>query len=248
MVELPRRTRSDECITDLAFDHLIANELAPDARAGLEQHLASCQRCQARRAELEQEASTFLASAPTFTPRARPAKVSELRPRRVVPMIAAGLAIAASALLVLRPSDDALDTTRSKGSARLGFFIKRGEQVIEGHDGARVRPGDVLRFTYTTQQPSHVAVLSVDGAGVASVYFPEGAATRELPAGRAEPLPDAIELDATLGQESLFGLFCSGPLELQALRRQLEKAGPRAFSPPEHCQAQRLTIVKERAP
>ena len=243
MVELPRRKRSDDCITDLAFDHLIANELAPDARAALEAHLATCQRCQARRAELEAKATAFRASAPAFTPRA--AKVVSLRPRRIVPMIAAGLAVAASVLLMLRPTGDVLDTTRSKGSARLGFFIKRGEQVIEGRDGAHVQPGDLLRFTYTSQEPRHLAVLSRDGAGVASVYFPERATTRELPAGKAQALPDAIELDATLGEETLLALFCSGQLDLEPLRKQLEQASP--FTAPAGCQVQRLTLVKEPA-
>jgi hypothetical protein len=120
--------------------------------------------------------------------------------------------------------------------------------VIEGRDGARVAPRDVLRFTYTTQDARHIAVLSLDGAGVASVYVPEGATTRLLPAGRGQALPDAIELDDTLGKETLFALFCTSQLELEPLRTKLEQAGAKAFAPPADCQLQRLTLVKEQAP
>jgi hypothetical protein len=247
MVELPRRTRADACITDLAFDHWLANDLAPDARVELEQHLAGCTRCQTRKAELEAKAAAFLASAPSFKPRAA-APVVALRPRRkVAPFVAAGLAAAAAVLLMFRSTDEALDTTRSKGSDHFGFYIKRGEHVSEGQSGARVRPGDQLRFTYTIKQARHIAVLSLDGAGVASVYFPDAASTRELPAGRARALPDAVELDDTLGEETLFGLFCTAPLELEPIRQQLAQQRG-AFEPPAACQVQRITIVKEPKP
>ena len=155
----------------------------------------------------------------------------------------AGLALAASVLLAVLPSREQ-PGTRSKGSERIGFFVKRGEQVSRGEPGERVRPGDTLRFTYTSSRPRHLAILSLDGAQHASVYFPEGEHTQALPPGNDAPLKSSVELDDTLGQERILGLFCEAALELEPVRARLARERA-AFTAPSGCVAYELTLVKE---
>ena len=103
---------------------------------------------------------------------------------------AGGLALAAAVLLAVLPKGSEAPGTRRKGGERIGFFVKRGEVVTRGQTGEHVRPGDSLRFTYTSSEPRHLAILSLDGAQHASVYFPSG--------GRAEPLPAGVRKVPTM--------------------------------------------------
>lgn len=98
-----------------------------------------------------------------------------------------------------------------------------------------VHPGDEVRFILTgvPDDHSHVLIVSVDGAGVATVYFPYGG-TRSAPVpgpGRWE-VPGSIVLDGTLGPERVFALFSKQPLavaELEPALRRLGRAGKNAL-------------------
>jgi hypothetical protein len=118
---------------------------------------------------------------------------------------------------------------RSKGSGwRLGFYVSHSGAVREGAAGERVEPGDALRFTYSATEARYVAVLSVDGAKRASTYYPAtGAATREEP-GAEVALPLSTVLDDTLGEETIYGVGCLQPFDVEAVRRSLERAPDRA--------------------
>jgi hypothetical protein len=131
--------------------------------------------------------------------------------------------------------------TRIKGGPSASFFIKRGERVTRGVSGATVQPGDALRFTYTSEQDVHLALLGLD-ARTASVYFPSGQRAAPVAAGRDVALDFSIELDAQLGEEQIHALFCSEPVELEPLRAQLASA--RQLRAPASCTAQRIVLHK----
>ena len=78
-------------------------------------------------------------------------------------------------------------------------------------------------------------------AVAAALLLAMPALAQPLPAGEDMPLPRATRLDETVGEERVVGLFCSTPIDLEALRARLEK-GSAAF--PHECQVTQWTFVK----
>lgn len=247
------------CISDLTFDEWRAGELEPERIEQLEQHLETCRRCQRRHDAIEAQAERFLEQFPELElpsqPAAKPARVISLEHKRARYLAwgsgIAGLAAAAAAfaLLLSSPHGSAPDagyTTRTKGSSRIGFYVKHGDQVRRGGDGQVVQPGDQLRFSVTSNAPQHMAILSLDGANVASVYYPDGPSSVEVGAGRDRPLDKSVLLDDTLGEERLWGIFCPEPFALEPLRTMLARDGRLPELP--RCTVDELSIVKEAPP
>jgi hypothetical protein len=173
--------------------------------------------------------------------------------RRRSAFLGAG-ALAAAALLALGvgnlgrwPGFDDGDGTRSKGAFALTFFVKRGDAVLAGSDGQSVAPGDQLRFAITSAAPGHLAIFSLDGAGVASVYYPSGITrAQSLAASSSKPLDTAVELDAVPGRERIIAISCPEPFELEPLRARLQTE--RELSAPPDCVLDQLTLVKGTHP
>src|SRR5690606_9245521 len=101
-------------------------------------------------------------------------------------------------------------------------------------------------FVYSSTRPRYLAVLSMDAARHASVYFPDGPAAVEVAAGVDVALPSSILLDDVVGRETIYGVFCGGPFELEPLRRARESGG--AIRAPEGCVVDELSFAKERPP
>ena len=181
------------------------------------------------------------------------------RLRRYGAGVGALVAAAAAVLLLMRPLDSTSsdEVIKRKGAAdaagaedtegRIGFYVKRGDVVRPGVPGMIVHPDDRLRFTYTLHSAgyllSYLAVLSVDGAGVASVYYPQTATAAAIKPGRQQALPASTILDATTGSETLYGLFCDRAVTLEPIRAALE-ANPLAPHWPAGCTVHTLTIDK----
>jgi hypothetical protein len=246
--------RPPACISDLAFDQWEAGELARERSDELARHLAQCARCSGQRQSLRAQAQAFIdgPGRPERLPRLQARLVQQRtgrpRPRdvlRALP-VAAGLVAAAAAaavLLVLAPGDPE-HATRRKGSAAVGFFVKRGERVQRGSDGERVQPGDQLRFTLRSDRPTHLSILSLDARGVVSVYYPRTAAARPLqPVGEELALDAGVELDDTLGPETIFAVRCPTPPAVDALRSTLQRA--RTLPAPPGCEIDVLRLFKE---
>jgi anti-sigma factor RsiW len=223
------------CLSALRLDRFLAGELPPRDADEVRAHLASCARCSEASAELRKGREEPL-------PPLR-ANVVELRPRRRLPLLAAGLGLAAAAsLLVVLLPVRITPAERSKGSGHaLAMFVQHGAKVRRAGPGEVVAAGDAVRFAVTTPQAAYVAVLSVDPAGRASVYFPLGARAEAVAAGREVPLPLGTRLDSTVGEERLVGLFCASPVELEPLRASLQAGGA---SIPEGCQVSQWRFTK----
>lgn len=224
---------SEQCISDLVFDEWHAAELDAPGIQRAAQHLASCARCQGRQRALQADAHAFLAAHPK--PPSRGFAV------RRFGVALTGLAVAAGAFLVLRASEPIGE--RSKGGPTLGFFVSRDERVFPGATGERLHPGDRLRFVASSNGPRQLAVLSRDAHGVASVYYPAAPRSRALETEQPTPLEAAVELDGTLGKETLYGVFCANEFEVEPLRAALERSGQLPALP--GCSIDVLEILKE---
>jgi hypothetical protein len=228
------------CPSDLVYDQLLGDELGAARSAEVRRHVADCSRCRARFEELARFREE--ARLPAFESFARPSA----RARAKWPVYAAGAAAAAAfalgLLLWVRPAP-VPDETRAKGTGRLSFYVKRGEAVLRGGPGEILHPGDAIEFSYTAVRPGYLAVLSVDGARRASVYYPDAARAAPVTAGE-QILPQSTVLDDVLGTEHLYAVFCDGAVELEPLRRALER-DPRAGIVAGGCSVDSLIVEKK---
>jgi hypothetical protein len=245
------KKRGEGCLSDLRLEQLGHGELAPEDADAVEKHVAGCSTCRARQQELREDAERFASAAASLeTLLARTGhKPRAHAPIRAALSVAGALAAAAALVLVLRPvihgSETSAGPTRTKGGPKLGFYVRRGSAVFEGEPGQVVFPGDALRFTVSSTAPTHVTVLSVDGAGRTSVYHPQGPPPDTALSGTNQPLSTAIELDESLGTEAIYGVFCERPVSPDELRAALAQ-DPRAPRFARGCQFERITLVKER--
>jgi hypothetical protein len=218
-------------------------------------HLDTCAICAGRLGELEGDRDRFRAAPPPLDPgaaagRARPVATGGadwwVRIRRWLVPATAVAAAALIALAVLPRSDregqeEAGGGTRLKGGARLGFYLKRGEEVVRGASGDVLHPGDQVRFAISAAEPGFAAVLSVDGAGRVSVYHPDGARAQAFAAGTDQVLPGSIELDEVTGRETVYGFFCAHEVEVSALQTALSAGRPEASG----CRVDRVVWDKQ---
>ena len=225
------------CLSALRLDRWMMGELDATEAETVGSHVGSCATCSTAVAGMRGVREEV---------RALPLPLSLVRPapRRHVATGAVaglGLALAASLVLVLRNPPA---TERPKGPGLgLAMYVQHGADVRRAAPGETVSPGDAVRFAVSMPSPAYVAVLSVDPAGKASVYFPQAAHAAQVPAGSEVPLPLGTRLDATTGEERLLGLFCASPVELEPIRQALER-GQDGVSLPADCQGLRWSFVK----
>jgi hypothetical protein len=237
------RTREETCLTDFTLDRWLASELSEREESSARAHLSTCGRCEARHAALRRERERFAAEA-------APLVLPPRRARAWHPWLASGgaaLAMAAFALLLLRPHGAAEGTRTKGGSTRLEVYVSHGGDVRRGGPGEAVAPGDALRFVVTSLDLPYVAVVSLDGAKHASVYYPSRGEVAPIPLARSFALPESTVLDDTLGEERVFAMFCPRSFATEPLRRAMEAAPDRAPAL-EGCQAEVLVLHKEGAP
>lgn len=216
------------CLSDFAFDRLLAGELERTAAGNRQrEHIAACPACAARFAVLTRQAEDFRRRAPACPTRAarRGGRAPLLR---ALPFLATAAA-AAFVVLLLRPP--APDTLRKKGGLQLEVFRKPPSSAVETLlPGGTAAPGDALRFRVSAPHKGYLALLSIDGAGAVTSYLPPARELLPLPAGDHQLLEGGIELDEVLGQEQLLVLLCPAPLEvaqaIAGVKRALADSAP----------------------
>jgi hypothetical protein len=218
--------RLPECLSRLHCDQLLNGEL--EDREDLKRHHASCPRCTALLAAHRRERAAFA--------------VPRVRASQRWPIGLAAVAAVFCVWLVARDRRDGGDA-REKGRPALSFYVKHGEVVREGGPGEVVRPNDAINFTVSTGLPAFVAIVSVDGVGKVSAYYPEGPAAAAIPAGRDQVLPRSVLLDDALGLERVVGVFCDRPLPVAELAAAVARDAI-----PGGCVTDSLTIEKRRMP
>jgi len=248
----PEYARTGACPSNLELDRLATGELSSRAQVALQEHLQSCEKCETRRERWSQLAASYLARPEAqATLQGLLTRSESLAPRpsprrRHAAAWLAGVCVAAAILVGVFPRG-VTDTVRSKGGVDFGFFVKRGAQVFGGTDGEHVWPGDQLRFTVRSHEPTDLAIFSLDANGKVSLYYPVLGAPARLPGSlTAVPLAASVELDDTLGDELLVARFCRAPQALDSLQRELAATG----TLPEQagCQLRKLRVHKERPP
>lgn len=246
-----RLSRPVECVSDLVLDEWASGELDAAARDRTESHIAGCARCRARHEAFEQKRLEFAASAPTFeahaqrfvphraAPRTPVARRSVGRPRGWAgAAAAAAMAIAAAAVVATK----SVEQTRLKGGPAIGYFVKRRERAQLGDATTVVHPGDLLRFTYTSDQARYFALFNRD-AKSASIYYPAGAHALRVTPGNNVALEFSVQLDDAPGPEEVHALFCEQSFELAPLRAALNDTGRLPIS--SGCQHRVLVLQKE---
>lgn len=210
-------------VSELAIDRLIAGEIDPFDAAVMREHAAECARCEAALTDALEVKRAF--SAPLSA-------IPLPRRRLAAPAIAAITAVAAVVAVVIAwPRGEPAEEVRTKGSSIVGFFVAHHDQVRRGAVHETVMPGDRVSFTTSTTVPVWFAAIGDDAAGVRSVYVPP----RLIEPGRDREVPLATELDDTLGDETVTGVFCQTPFDA----RSVDPA-----TPPPGCTVDRFTLVK----
>jgi hypothetical protein len=226
------------------LDRLVAGELARSAERNVLDHVETCDACSTRLAEIRAEQHAF-AERKLDLPRLVP------RPRRSAIWFAMAPALAAALgfwMLLARSRGDFLveqGSERTKGGSPLAFFILRDGQISPGSEGTALHPGDSIEFVFTSDRAGYLAIMSVDGAGRASIYFPAGPRAAPFPTGTARPVPVSTVLDGTLGPEQIYALHCDTAIELEPVRAALA-GGTSAPQAGPGCKLHVLRLRKER--
>lgn len=210
--------RGDQCVSDLTIDLRNAGELEAGEGTALERHLAGCAACRARAAEIDASLGANLPGLPVALPRWR---------RWQGPAIGLCALAAAAALALVVVRRPPVERTRTKGGLSARLYIGSAGAVRLAGPREEVRPGDRLQVLYTSSAPAYLALLSRDGGGRTSVYFPldPRAAFRAEPGGDVS-LPSSTVLDDVLGREALHLVSCPRPFAPAALLGQLERGEP----------------------
>jgi hypothetical protein len=225
-MRMTEHARHPECLSRLHCDQLLNGEL--EDRGDRQRHCASCPRCTALLAAHRRERAAFA------VPRVR-------APRRWTIGLAAAAAVF-GVWLVARPRGDVAET-RGKGKPALAFYVKHGERVREGGTGEIVSPSDSINFTVSTDAPVYLAIISVDGAGRVSAYYPAGPTAAAISAGHDQVLPRSVLLDDTLGRERVVAAFCDRPIATTEIAAAVARSAI-----PSGCVVDALTLDKRRTP
>jgi hypothetical protein len=218
-------------LSSLELDALALDALPPPEKERLSEHLGACASCRQRSEELATLKTRF-------TNHVLPRHLADLswRPSpwahwggllaRWVPV----LAMAGLALFLVLPRERVHETSDLgvKGGATLQVFVHRGERVWKAEEGEPLSPDDQIRFQVESGGLPYLLVVSIDGAGKPSVYYPFNA-LRSGPVETGEPvaLPYSIILDSAPGPERLYALFSREPLQAAEVRAELQKIGSR---------------------
>jgi hypothetical protein len=225
--------RSPGCLSRLHCDQLLNGEL--EDREDLKQHHASCPRCTALLAAHRRERAAFA------VPMAHGLRGRAHGHGRWMMGCAAIAAVFCVWLVASRGRFDDIET-RNKGKPALSFYVKHGDAVREGAPGEAVCPNDAINFVVSTEQPAFLAIISVDGAGKVSAYYPDGPTAAAIPVSRDRVLPRSVLLDDTLGRERIVGVFCDRPMGVAELAAAVARDAI-----PSGCVPETLTLEKRRA-
>jgi len=157
------------------------------------------------------------------TPDAAEPEVIDLaaRRRRIVPLAVTGLLLAAGLLFAVIGGMRALDEPSGdhyavRGDALSVYVAEGGE--LHPYQGTPVGAGDVLGFRVVRGPHRGVVLLSVDGTGLVSVFFPaEGTDPEPLEGGGPVELPGTVMLDDAPGPELFVAVFDRPADEAKAL-------------------------------
>lgn len=201
-------------ISQLMLDALPLGALDRDSEARVQAHLANCARCR-------QDAQDAADLRQQFTVHVLPRGLPAGRSRRRLWLVPAFAAVLVIAVIGLRPRPTRTGELGIKGEASWQVFANRDGQVFAVRDGTELAAGDQIRFAVIPAGARYLMVASVDGLGVATIYYPyDGAESAPIEGDRIEP-DGSIVLDAAPGPERIYALLSDEPIAADAARAQL---------------------------
>jgi hypothetical protein len=97
---------------------------------------------------------------------------------------------------------------RLKGEVDLGFYLLREGQVLPGDPDGPVRADDRIQFTYHAATYDRLVLLSLDGRGQLTVFYPEtGEQPQPVIPGETHVLEGSIRLDDAPGPETFVAFY-----------------------------------------
>lgn len=236
---------SDTC-NRIRVERFFLEEAPAEEKHEIGRHLEGCRRCQEHLDFLSREQKAYLAVRPftSFAAKHLETKAPSLIPSfgpRWLPALSGALAMVALVVALRTPgmfglqggsaqseeqTEEIQERVVYKGGEVFEFQYRRDGKLREGGLGDEYQAGDQLQFIYAAGQRTHVALASVDAAGKVSLYRRDGAASASFPAkaGKLEPFPFSVTLDAARGGELFVALFSQGPTEDAALEGWLSEA------------------------
>jgi anti-sigma factor RsiW len=203
-------------------------ELSGADQARVAQALATDEALRARVQQLDLDDAATLAAHP-------PARIAAQVAARAVPpedkrfrwlLPAFALAAAVTVTLVVQRAV-VPDDVRFKGDGpSLRLFRLAAKEPERLADGAHVKPHDVVQVAFELSGAAHLVIVSVDGAGHATLHWPLDGNTA-VPSGM-KALPQAFELDEAPGFERFFLVTSEVPLsapEVLAAAQGAARAG-----------------------
>ena len=149
-----------------------------------------------------------LAEAPAPVAVAAPSWTERLRgwwlASALIPVLAAGL-------VFVQPPRDGIRTKGGLGtpeSVVLDYLLLQGDTVVHSAPGVQARPGDRIQFRYEARGNEALVLLSVDGEGTLSVFWPEAGEVPEGVQPEGEQLLEgSLILDDAPGPEAFLAIF-----------------------------------------
>ena len=222
--------RAPGCLSEFALERWRQGELLGPQAEVVERHLAGCCVCQRALQGLKSAVPPVLDLARFQVGPLAPEERAlswwrRLRERGASRTLVLGATLASAVVVLALGPWTGGPGERTKGQAwQLGLVSRtadgRIERVMPGEDLA---PGNRLRFEVSVPagtaagSGAYVGIVSLDGTGAVSPFWPPGDRTRWLPSGQRQLLQEAIALDDNLGAEKLFLIACPQPMPLAAL-------------------------------
>jgi hypothetical protein len=129
-------------------------------------------------------------------------------------------------LVLRRPLPEPDLSVSVKGGPALIIAARRGGRVFRPAPSDPVRPGDRIRFVLQGARLPYVLIVSIDGAGQASVYVPyQGTASARIASRQRMELDETVVLDASPGPERVFAFLSPTPLAVDPIRAALAAVG-----------------------
>ncbi len=203
-------SRVESRFDDRARQHLDAVKLA---RAGMPQLDIAALRARADALEVEDTAEE------------EPVDLDAYRRSRLTTVLS-GLLLAAAALFAVFAFSSIDPETSEPASyavrgSELTVHVAEGGELHPYEPGTAVGAGDVLGFKVLAGEHRGVVLLSVDGTGMVSVFFPaEGVEPEPLAGPGQVELPGTVMLDGAPGPEVFVAVFDQPADQAKALVRE----------------------------
>jgi anti-sigma factor RsiW len=231
-----------ECpqLTSLQLQRALLGQLEPQELGHVNQHIAVCKTCTARRADIEADKAAFQ----TLMPFARFAEdhAQRRQGQRGLARIrqsqqrlwwaALATAALASSVLLFSLGDPFAPTprfiTQSKGDGvQFAFVVKSEATARRGNNGEPLPSGAQIQFLLRAHADARSMVLvGIDGNAAVTVYAAEALSEASKGEGTLQPLAESIVLDEALGPERFF-VVLSPDTDVDMLHQQVQAAASR---------------------